>query len=230
MRSNKKSAPAIAGTIRRSKGLCGNPSTYLTTRGSARSSIVAGGMTPVLLRAAGGALLAAMAAAASFLPLAEASADSPAWEPEVVFMGLASDEAAHDAPAPTPASGIEIPVDQGDAEILAKLLWSSPLENEDEKRLLCWLVFNRIDDERYGIFGATVDTVVIRREFTWYDRKAYISETNIRIAMEELRRWQLYLIGAVKERLLPSEYVYAGFNGHHVQFYDQIGGEPWKGS
>ena len=78
MRS-KKSAPAIGGTIRRSMKDGGISRSHLTTRGSARSSIVAGGMTPVLLRAAGGALLAAMAAAASFLPLAEASADSPAW-------------------------------------------------------------------------------------------------------------------------------------------------------
>ena len=225
MRS-KKSAPAIAGTIRRSMKDGGISRAYLTTRGSARSSsIVAGGMTPVLLRAAGGALLAAMAA--SFLPLAEASADSPAWEPETVFFRTVDGCGAEVTPPPAPASGIEVPVDQKDAEILARLLWSSPLTNEDDKRRLCWLVFNRIDDERYGLFGSTVDTVVIRREFTFYDAKAHLSETNLRIAREELRRWQLYLIGAVKETPLPSEYVYASFSGRSVKFFAEIGGEPW---
>ena len=122
-----------------------------------------------------------------------------------------------------------MPVDQKDAEILARLLWSSPLTNENDKRRLCWLIFNRVDDERLGVFGASVDTVVIRREFTFYDAKAHLSDTNLRIANEELRRWSLYLLGAVRERLLPAEYVYAGFEGHSVRFYAEIGGDPWQG-
>lgn len=227
MRS-KKSAPAIGGTMRRSKGLGGNPSTYLTTRGSARSSIVSGGMTPVLLRAAFGAFLAVWAAA-TFLPFAEASADSPAWEPETVTFRVVDGCGPEVAPPPSPASGIDVPVDQKDAEILARLLWSSPLTNENDKRRLCWLIFNRVDDERLGVFGASVETVVIRREFTFYDAKAHLSDTNLRIANEELRRWSLYLLGAVKERLLPQEYVYAGFEGHSVRFYAEIGGEAWSG-
>ena len=83
--------------------------------------------------------------------------------------------------------------------------------------------------QRLGVFGASVDTVVIRREFTFYDAKAHLSDTNLRIANEELRRWSLYLIGAVKERLLPGEYVYAAFEGHSVRFYAEIGGEAWSG-
>lgn len=226
---NKKSAPAIAATIRRSMKDGGISRGYSTTRGSARSRLVAGGMTPVLRRAAAGALLAAWAAA-SFHPATEALADSPAREPETVYFGIVDGCEAEYTPVPAPASGIEVPVDQEDAEILARLLWSSPLTNEDDKRLLCWCVFNRVDDERLGVFGATIDSVVIRREFTFYDAKAYLSETNLRIAKEELRRWRLYLIGAVKERLLPGEYVYAAFEGHHVNFYAQIGGEAWSGS
>lgn len=229
MRSNKKSAPAIAGTIRRSRGLGGNPFAYLTTRGSARSSIVAGGMTPVLRRAAQGALFAVLVGAASFHPFAEALADSPAWEPETVTFRVVEGCGPEVAPPPAPASEIDVPVDQKDAEILARLLWSSPLTNENDKRRLCWLIFNRVDDERLGVFGASVDTVVIRREFTFYDAKAHLSDTNLRIANEELRRWILYLLGAVRERLLPAEYVYAGFEGHSVRFYAEIGGDPWQG-
>lgn len=152
-------------------------------------------------------------------------ADSPVWEPEIVEMRIVSADEPLTVPVPAPASEIRVDVSEADAEILAKLLWSSPLENEDDKRKLCWLVFNRIDDERYGLFGSTVDTVVIRREFTWYDRKAHVSETNIRIAREELRRWNLYLIGAVKERYMNGDYLYAAFEGHHVTFKKTIGGE-----
>jgi len=226
---NKKSAPSAAGTAFGSMKDGGISRGYSTTRGSARSSFVAGGMTPVLRRAAAGALLAAWAAA-SFHPATEALADPPAWEPETVYFGIVDGCEAECTPVPAPASGIEVDVDQDDAEILARLLWSSPLTNEDDKRLLCWCVFNRVDDERLGVFGATIGSVVIRREFTFYDARAYLSETNLRIAREELRRWQLYLIGAVKERLLPGEYVYTSFSGHKVQFYSEIGGTPWSGS
>lgn len=159
-----------------------------------------------------------------FLSPVSARADSPVWEPEIVEMRIVSADEPLTVPVPAPASEIRVDISEADAEILAKLLWSSPLENEDDKRMLCWLVFNRVDDERYGLFGSTVDTVVIRKEFTWYDRKAHVSDTNIRIAREELRRWNLYLIGAVKERLLDADYLYAAFEGHHVTFKKTIGG------
>lgn len=164
---------------------------------------------------------------AFLFPATAALADQPVWEPEIVDMRIVSADDSLTVPVPAPASEIRVDVSEADAEILAKLLWSSPLTNEDEKRQLCWLVFNRIDDERYGLFGSTVDTVVIRREFTFYDAKAHLSDTNLRIAREELRRWSLYLLGAVKERLLPQEYVFASFSGHSVRFYAEIGGEPW---
>lgn len=151
-------------------------------------------------------------------PTIHARAVTPDWEPETVYMQIVSAGELTTEPVPAPASEIQVPVNEKDAEILARLLWSSPLTNEDEKRGLCWLVFNRIDDERLGLFGSTIESVVIRREFTFYDSKAYLSETNLRIAREELRRWNLYLIGAVKERYLDADYLYAAFTGHHVEF------------
>lgn len=228
--TSKRNAPATAGTMRESRkdGKRVSARNHSITRRSVRSSFVAGGWTPVLRRAAAGALLAGFYGfTASFHPFAEALADSPVREPETVYFGIVSGCDAERTPVPAPASEIRVDVSEADAEILARLLWSSPLTNEDDKRRLCWLVFNRIDDERFGLFGSTIDTVVIRREFEWYDRKAYISDTNIRIAREELRRWHLYLIGAVKERLLPAEYVFASFEGRHIYFYSEIGGTAW---
>lgn len=137
-------------------------------------------------------------------------------EPETVFLGLAASSQGEAAPAPSPRPW-RPEVDENDAEILARLLWSSPLTNETDKRKLCWLVFNRIDDESL-LFGMTVSDVVIRREFTFFDHKAHLSETNLRIARDELSRWKASLMGIPVERPLEPEYLYLRFDGHKVTF------------
>lgn len=146
-------------------------------------------------------------------------------EPETVFFSMASSCGSEQQPVPSP-NPWRPEVNEDDAEILAKLLWSSPLTNETQKRQLCWLVFNRIDDEG-PLFGGCVSDVVIRREFTFFDHKAHLSETNLRIARDELARWTASLMGIPVERPLPEGYVYAAFEGHSVKFYKQIGGEAW---
>lgn len=152
----------------------------------------------------------------SFSPYKSALADG-AGESETVFFDLVSscDENANPIP---PSKPWRPDVDQKEVEILARLLWSSPLTNENEKRMLCWLVFNRVDDERYGLFGASVETVVIKREFTFYDPRAYLSETNLRIASEELSRWTAERMGIPVDRPLEAEYLYLRFDGRSVEF------------
>lgn len=116
--------------------------------------------------------------------------------------------------------------DESDVELLARLLWSSPLRNEDAKRQLIWCVLNRVDDER-PIFASTIAGNVNRKEFTFYDRKAYLSETNLRVAREELERWTRVLSG-IEERPVPEGYVYlrfAGDNNRMVYLMKEIGGE-----
>ena len=152
----------------------------------------------------------------SFPPLKPALADMER-EPEAVFFDVVSSCGDEQTPAPSPLP-YRPEVDQNEVEILARLLWSSPLNNETDKRKLCWLVFNRVDDERYGLFGASVETVVIRREFTFYDKKAHLSETNLRIASEELARWTAERMGIPVERPLEEGYVYLRFDGHSVEF------------
>lgn len=196
---------------------------HSSTAGNGTSSV---GLFTILSRPAAIALAAVLLGVSSSFPSSGQASANGDREPETVWMGLAVAR-PETAPAPAPSGPLEVEISDADAEILARLLWSSPLENETDKRRLCWLVFNRIDDERFGLFGSTVDTVVIRREFGWYDKKAHISDTNLRLAREELRRWRLYLIGAVKERLLPAEYVFASFEGRHIYFYSEIGGTAW---
>lgn len=104
-------------------------------------------------------------------------------------------------------------LNQSDVDLLARLLWSSPLENEDYKRQLLWVVFNRVDDERSNLFGRTIDTVVIKSEFAFFDSEAHLSETNLRIVREELNRWLSYLDGNYVEIPIPRDAVYARFKG-----------------
>lgn len=151
----------------------------------------------------------------SFLPSLPALADTER-EPETVFFDLVSScDTEHD-PAPSPRPW-RPDVNEDDVEILARLLWSSPLTNETDKRKLCWLVFNRVDDESL-LFGGCVSDVVIRREFTFMDHKAYLSETNLRIARDELARWTAERMGIPVDRPLEAGYLYLRFDGHSVEF------------
>lgn len=116
-------------------------------------------------------------------------------------------------PPPPPAPPIETKTfvhEREDLEILARLLWSSPLRDEEAKRTLLWVVMNRVSDES-GQFGDTIKSVVTKNEFSFYDRKAHLSETNLRIAQEVMDEW------------LSNEYgFYIGshvpFNGLYIRF------------
>ena len=154
------------------------------------------------------------------------------WEPETVCFRMA--EQAHIGPVAVvtagavPAARQLVPQewDETDVELLARLLWSSPLRNEDAKRQLVWCVLNRVDDER-PMFPRTIAGNVTRKEFTFYDRKAYLSETNLRIARDELERWTRVLSG-IEERPVPEGYVYlrfAGDNNRMIDLMKEIGGD-----
>lgn len=139
-------------------------------------------------------------------------------------------------PAPTPPAFVyefkeEITdhvLDEAEVEMLAKLLWSSPLEHEDYKRQLLWVVFNRVEDERYGLFGRTIDQVIIPEEFAFYDKNAHISEANERIAREELNRWLSSLDGGYVNRPIPRNGLYirfVGLNNRRMEVTALPGGE-----
>lgn len=144
--------------------------------------------------------------------LAEGQEPTPA--PQIVEFQLAP------TPIPVPPDFVyefkeqitEHALDQEEVNILARLLWSSPLAHEDYKRQLLWVVFNRIEDEG-PLFGRTIDQVVIPEEFAFYDRHAHISETNVRIAREELNRWLSSLDGGYVNRPVPRSGLYIRFCG-----------------
>ena len=146
--------------------------------------------------------------------IALADEPTPTPTPQIVEFQL--------APTPTPTMPpvmhweeeiTEHQLDSNEVEILAKLLWSSPLANEDYKRQLLWVVFNRVEDERLGLFGRSVETVVIKSEFAFYDHRAHLSETNLRIVKEELNRWLSSLDGGYVNRPVPRSGLYIRFCG-----------------
>ena len=170
----------------------------------------------VLNRASSIVALAALAGVFASFPLLRPALADGEWEPETVYLDVVSSCGENTNPTPIP-NPYRPEVNEDEVEILARLLWSSPLTNETDKRKLCWLVFNRVDDESL-LFGGCVSDVVIKREFTFMDHKAYLSETNLRIARDELARWTAERMGIPVERPLEAGYLYLRFDGHSVEF------------
>lgn len=84
-------------------------------------------------------------------------------------------------------------LDQEDVETIARLLWCSPLRDETNKTRLIWCVLNRV---RKGYpFGNTVSEVVNDREFTFYSRKARVSDRNRELVEREMTRFYAFCDG-----------------------------------
>lgn len=117
---------------------------------------------------------------------AEAEGESaPVIEPEVVSFQMI------EAPRPEPLllswdEPVEHSLNDEDVKLLAKLLWSSPLREERQKKALAWVAVNRM-----GVypFGSTLQSVITKSEFTFYNKRAHVSEENTRIAKEVLNAY-----------------------------------------
>ena len=120
--------------------------------------------------------------------IAEAEGETASPEPQVYYFQMV--EAARPDPTTIPVLAWDEPVEhrlnEEDVKLLAKLLWSSPLREERQKKALAWVAVNRI-----GVypFGSTLQSVITKSEFTFYDRKAHVSEENVRIATEVLNAY-----------------------------------------
>ena len=195
-----------------------------------RNKLLAIGAVAGIAAAAG--ILAGSCTGSAAAPVIDPDPVEWIQQPETVSFTMVSE--AHIGPVAVvtagavPAARQPVPQewDESDVELLARLLWSSPLRNEDAKRQLVWCVLNRVDDER-PMFPRTIAGNVTRKEFTFFDKRAYLSETNLRIAREELERWTRVLSG-IEERPVPEGYVYirfAGDNNRMIYLMKEVGGE-----
>lgn len=105
----------------------------------------------------------------------------------------------------------EYKLNKNDVERIARLLWSSPLRSESEKVKLVWLVLNRVDAGTP--FGTTIKAVVNDSEFTFFDRKARVSDKNRDIVENVMRLWMAEKEGYGVGRRPPKNALYCRFCG-----------------
>lgn len=121
-------------------------------------------------------------------------------------------------------------LNEDDVKLLARLLWSSPLRDERQKKALAWVVCNRIGVTPYG---DTIAAVINKTEFTFLDRKAHISEENKRIATEVLNAYYSIREGMNVQRGIPANGVKVQFVGdpaRYIRVLDKNYNVVWDGT
>lgn len=149
------------------------------------------------------------------LLLISVSGTSLAEDPEVIDLVPVKAEVPEAIPVPVDTRDIEIrshEIDKKDVEVLARLLWSSPLRDEKYKKALCWIVFNRIDDNS-GLFGDSIRECVNQHEFSFYDAHAHRSEANLNLARECINAWLSEKEGCNVGSHIGRKNVYIRFSG-----------------
>lgn len=157
-------------------------------------------------------LISAGIRAASSRLLPEAAATTPEPTAQQVILTAVRLPTPEPEQAPRKVEIIEYDNDFSELEILARLLWSSPLYSEAEKQKLLWVVFNRVADQS-DAFGSTIHEVVSKHEFTFYNEKAHLSEENLRIANAAMNQWKSEQDGHYIGAHVPPEGVYIRFVG-----------------
>jgi len=130
-------------------------------------------------------------------------------------------------PPPAPVEIKSFTHDADEQETLARLLWSSPLRAEEQKEALLWVVLNRVDDQT-DTFGDSIADVVTKSEFSFYDKRAHLSETNLRIAQEVMDAWKSAKEGLYIGRHVPQNGLYIRFvgeNNRQIEVTAERGGE-----
>ena len=121
-------------------------------------------------------------------------------------------------------------LDEADVKLLARLLWSSPLREERQKKALAWVVINRIGVSPYG---DTLSAVINKTEFTFLDRKAHVSEENKRIATEALNAYYSIKSGLNIKRPVSASGVKIQFVGdpaRYIRVLDKDFNVVWDGT
>lgn len=160
--------------------------------------------------------------------VARAETPTPTPTPAVEWIYLEAAPVVTPTPPPPPPVEIrEYAHDEADVETLARLLWSSPLRDEEAKETLLWVVLNRVDDQS-GLFGDSILEAVSVSEFSFYDDDAHLSEANLTIARDVLDAWKSRKEGCWIGRHVPANGLYIRFIGEHnraIEITAEPGGE-----
>jgi hypothetical protein len=124
-------------------------------------------------------------------------------------------------PDPRPVMIVNHSLNDRDVEKMARLLWSSPLRSEEEKKNLVWVVMNRA---AYGDpFGSSIQDCINVHEFSFFDSHAHRSEENLRIARESMNEWLSRADGYNPGVVIPrcAFYIrFTGENNRHMELLD----------
>lgn len=108
-------------------------------------------------------------------------------EQDVIDLVPLKTETVQAVPDPRPVICVHHNLDAKDVEKISRLLWSSPLRDESEKKKLVWVVLNRA---AYGDpFGTSIQDCINQHEFSFYDAHAHRSDANGRIVREAMDEW-----------------------------------------
>lgn len=131
--------------------------------------------------------------------------------PEVVELVMVKEETPEALPDPRPVVVTEHQLDEQNVEKLARLLWSSPLRDEDQKKLLVYVVMNR---SAYGEpFKTSISANINTHEFSFFDAHAHRSEENLRIVKEAMNEWYSRKEGNNVGHVIPINAYYIRFTG-----------------
>ena len=131
--------------------------------------------------------------------------------PEVIELKVVKTEEAEALPDPRPVVIENHVLNEKEVEKLARLLWSSPLRDEAEKKKLCYVVLNRAGHGEP--FGNTVSECINVHEFRFYDAHAHRSEENLRIAREAWNEWLSRKAGNNVGHIVPINAYFVRFVG-----------------
>ena len=144
---------------------------------------------------------------------AETPTPTPTPTPAVEWIYLEAAPVVTPTPPPPPPVEIrEYNHNSADVETLARLLWSSPLRGEEQKTALLWVALNRVDDQS-GLFGDSISEVVTKSEFSFFDKRAHLSDENLSIARDVLNAWKSRKEGCYIGRHVPANGLYIRFMG-----------------
>ena len=118
---------------------------------------------------------------------------------------------------------------EGDAEILAQLMWceASGVESDTERACVAWTVLNRLDSPDFD--GGTVSEVVTAPGQFYYFAWAPVEEGLLELASDVLDRWNSEKNGESDSgRVIPADYFWYSGDGEHNYFRNAYrGGDRW---
>lgn len=142
-------------------------------------------------------------------------------EQDVIDLVPLKTETVQAVPDPRPVMIVNHSLNDRDVEKMARLLWSSPLRSEEEKKNLVWVVMNRA---AYGDpFGTSIQDCINVHEFSFFDAHAHRSEENLRIVRESMNEWLSRADGYNPGVVIPrcAFYIrFTGENNRHMELLD----------